>query len=93
MAPAYDNPTLIANTVLGYIFFAGSCLTPVVVPIFLVLYNTKVLNPSPTFAKFYGSLFAEFRNDKGTLSTLFYAWFLIRRFLYITNIIMLRDMG
>ena len=43
------------------------------------------------FAKTYGSLFNEFKNDKGTMSSLFYVWFFTRRILYVANLIFLRE--
>ena len=43
------------------------------------------------FTKVYGSLFTEFKNDRGTISSLYYVWFFARRVFYVANLIFLRD--
>ena len=41
--------------------------------------------------KSYGSLFFEFKNNQGILSSMYYVWFFLRRLLYVANLIFLRD--
>ena len=51
-----------------------------------------MLATSPAdFKKRYGTMFSEFKNDKGTPSTMFYGWFFMRRALYTANIIFMRS--
>ena len=82
------------NTSLGYLFFINLQVTPFIVLIFLMIKREKVLNPTvdPQFTKLYGSLFSEFKNDRGPMSTIYYLLFFIRRVIYVTNLIFLRHM-
>ena len=41
--------------------------------------------------KVYGSMYAEFKNNKGLLSTFYYVWYFFRRAFYIANVILLRN--
>ena len=41
--------------------------------------------------KTYGTMYDEFKTDRGTDYTLYYALFFLRRTVYICNLIMLRD--
>lgn len=84
----------LVNTSLGYLFFINLQVTPFIVLIFLMIKREKVLNPTtdPQFTKLYGSLFSEFKNDRGPMSTIYYLLFFIRRVIYVTNLIFLRHM-
>ena len=67
------------------------CMTPIVVPIFLVAIQGKILNPPPMFRKIWGSLFTEFKHDKGLLSSMYYPLFFFRRAIYVVNMMTLAD--
>ena len=90
-APAYNNTVLTINTILGYTFLSLSIMTPLIIPVFLVAVQAKLLNPSPTFRKIYGSLFVEFKHDKGILSSFYYVLFFWRRAIYVFNIVIIVD--
>ena len=90
--PAFGNTFVAINTIVGFVFFAVLFSTPILVFIFLILNRKTIIEQeySKSFSKFYGSLFLEFKNNKGLLSTNYYTWFFSRRVLYVTNLIILR---
>jgi len=91
MYPSMANSVLAVNTVLGYIFFIPLIISPIL-SIGFYLKNSSMLATSPAdFKKRYGTMFSEFKNDKGTPSTMFYGWFFMRRALYTANIIFMRS--
>ena len=90
-APSYNNTVLSINTILGYTLLSLLLLTTATIPVFLISAKRKLFNPSPTFLKIYGSLFAEFKNDKGLLSSFYYPIFFWRRACYVLSIVMLEN--
>ena len=76
---------------MGYTFLSMLCVTPALVPIFLVAIKTKILDPPPMFRKIWGSLFIEFKNNKGLMSSMYYPLFFWRRAIYVLNMIILVD--
>lgn len=91
MYPNMSNGTLAANTVLGYIFFIPLIITPILSIGFYIKNSVALSNPESGFSKKFGTMFGEFKNNKGPVSTMFYGWFFVRRALYSANIIFLRD--
>lgn len=90
-APSYNNTVLSINTILGYTFLSLLLLTTVSIPVFLLGVRNKLFNPPPTFLKIYGTLFDEFKNDQGLLSSFYYPLFFWRRAFYVFAIAMLGD--
>ena len=67
-----------------------SALTPMLVAIFLLVNRYKLFN-DVTLLQRFGTYFAEFKNDRGIPSIMFYPWFFLRRILYVIILIFLRD--
>ena len=90
MTPRYDNASLAVNTILGYFFIITTFVSTPITLIFLYKNRAKILVSDEKFSKVYGSLSEEFKNDRGTMSIMFYVWFFLRRSIYILTIIALR---
>ena len=53
--------------------------------------NQPVSEALPSEVNAWGTLFYEFKDDKGAISSQFYTFYFLRRFLYISQIFILRD--
>jgi hypothetical protein len=60
------------------------CLSAPAVFAYFIIKNASRLNNDSELAKKWGSVFEEFKNDRGWKSSSFYVVFLIRRVLYVT---------
>jgi hypothetical protein len=60
------------------------CLSAPAVFAYFIIKHASRLNNDSDLAKRWGSLFEEFKNDRGWKSSSFYVVFLIRRLLYVT---------
>ena len=87
----YSNSTLASNSIISYVFMASIIPTPLVTTILLYKSLSNITNPTPEYKKRYGSVFEEFKNFYGTISTMYYSLFLWRRLIYAVNIIFMRD--
>jgi hypothetical protein len=75
---------LIANMCFAAAFMVISLVSPVVCVYFVYKNHHRFKDPEEKqFRKEFGSIFDEFKNDKGFLSCSFYFLFLLRRFLYV----------
>jgi len=93
LSPGWDNSITSVNSILGYVFFFGLAASPVFVTGFFLINRSTIAKAEKDdkFSKSYGSLFSEFKNDKGVVSLMFYAWFFLRRLIYVANLIYLVD--
>jgi hypothetical protein len=66
-----------------------SFLFPVLIGFLVFTKHAQVKEEA--FLKIYGSLFEEFRNDKGVASTVFYLIFSLRRLIYVFDLFLLYD--
>jgi len=93
LTPGWDNLITSVNSVLGYGFLFGLFASPVLATGFLIAnkFTIAKAEANDKFSKSYGSLFREFKNDKGAVSLMFYVWFFLRRLMYVANLIYLRE--
>jgi hypothetical protein len=75
---------LIANVCLAAAFMVLSVVSPIVCVNFVYKNHQRFQDPEEKqFRREFGSVFQEFKNDKGFLSCSFYFLFFLRRFLYV----------
>jgi hypothetical protein len=80
----FSSYNLIANVILAGAFMVLSVVSPVVCVYFVYKNHQRFQDPEEKqFRREFGSVFQEFKNNKGFLSCSFYFLFFLRRFLYV----------
>jgi hypothetical protein len=84
--------SLLANICLAGAFIILSFVAPVVCVYFVYKHYQRFQDPEEKdFRTKFGSVFDEFKNDKGFLSCCFYCLFFLRRLLYVGILYLLQD--
>jgi hypothetical protein len=79
-----SSVNLIANVILAGVFMVLSAVSPIVCVLFIYKNHQRFKDPEEKrFLREFGSVFQEFKNNKGFLSCSFYFLFFLRRFLYV----------
>lgn len=86
-----DNSTQISNTVICLVTFIYICISPWLFLKFSYKNLTKIVKKEKSFVNHFSSLFYEFKNDNGFISTQFYFIFTIRRLVYMLNLTLLNN--
>jgi hypothetical protein len=87
-------PTGSPTTSISYALSIVAALLCLVLPIALTAFtynNHQHFSTDPALKERYGSLFDEFKSDRGFLSNCYYPYFIIRRLAYITELWFLVD--
>jgi hypothetical protein len=86
------STNLIVNVSLAGLFMILSFVAPVVCVYFVYKNYERFQDPEEKdFRTKFGSVFDEFKNDKGLLSSSFYCLFFLRRLLYVGILYLLQD--
>jgi hypothetical protein len=84
--------SVLVNVGLAGVFMVLSFLAPVVCVYFVYKNYERFLDPEEKdFRTKFGSVFDEFKNDRGFLSCSFYCLFFLRRLLYVGILYLLQD--
>lgn len=85
------NDSQISNTVISVTVFVFICVSPWIFLIFSYKNLVKIQKKDKNFVDLFSSLFYEFKNDNGFISTQYYFLFTMRRFIYLLNLTLLND--
>jgi hypothetical protein len=86
------STSLIVNVSFAVVFMVLSFVAPVVCVYFVSKNYERFQDPEEKVLRTkYGSVFDEFKNDKGFLSCSFYCLFFLRRLLYVGILYLLQD--
>lgn len=83
----------IANTVLSSVILFLIPLTPILCFVMVMKRKKKVESVQEEFDSIYGTLFYEFNNDKGVMTSNFYVFFFAKRAIYGVILLFLRGYG
>jgi hypothetical protein len=83
--------TLFINVGVASFFTAICILCPIICIWFIVKHHRRFSSDEVEFQETYGSLFEEFKNDRGLMSCSYYVLFLLRRLMYVAVLVLLVD--
>ncbi|CAG9335153.1 unnamed protein product [Blepharisma stoltei] len=87
----FSNITQITNFIICSAVYVLLVVTPPAYFWFSYKNKNRIQSREKTFTDLFSSFFYEFRTDRGLLATQYYFVFFIRRFIYIINLVFLRD--